>query len=298
MKKWIKRLMLLVATVLVVLLGGVMLAVYLVRSEPDYYRGPVMSVQERALAAQSAEDKFIRIQNQAARINAAGHAGTESTVPNASRPGATASADTVTITFTAAELNSFFEKWSNFQNWKTQYEAYVTEPTIVLRDGRLILAAKMKEPSLIVSLHFNANVDADGNLRLELARILGGRLPLPESLISDYEQKLANQITRELPTWQRTAKIDETGAANTSAICVAMSRLFTHMLRHEPADPLLFLPVLSQKGSVPVKILDVKITEGVIALTVRPLSRAEQTAMLARLREPEPVVADSDPARR
>jgi len=30
--------------------------------------------------------------------------------------------DGLSVTFTDTELNAFFDKWSNFQNWKEQYQ--------------------------------------------------------------------------------------------------------------------------------------------------------------------------------
>src|SRR5262245_16627913 len=73
-RKWIRRLLLLVATTMVVLLGGVMIVVLMVRSRPSFYRPAQLTAAQRADAARSAEDKFIKIQNEAARTSAAENA--------------------------------------------------------------------------------------------------------------------------------------------------------------------------------------------------------------------------------
>ncbi|CAN5598322.1 hypothetical protein BH09PLA1_BH09PLA1_32820 [soil metagenome] len=287
--KWLKRLMLLVALVLVILLGGAIVIVTMIRSRPDFYRPKQFSAAQRADAARSAEDKFIQIQNQAARTSAEESARRRRAATNSSTQPIVFNGEPVTITFTEAELNAFFDKWSNFQNWKGGYENYIEEPVLILRDDRVILAAKMKDPSLVVSLHFEPSIDADGRLNLELARILGGVMPLPEAMIGKYQEKLTSSIARRLPAWQQAAEIDSAGTANANAIAASAGKLLVHMLRHEPSEPVLFLPVFGQKGSVPVKIQAVQITEGELTVTIQPMSREEQQSLLQRIRAVEPV---------
>lgn len=287
MKTWIRRIVLLCATVIVILMGGALVALHLVRSEPAFYRPRALSAQERATAAQSAEDKFIQIQNSAARINAA------STVARRSAGSTTTTASLlegqpVTITFTDAELNSFFEKWSKFQDWKGGYEAYVTEPAIILQKGRIILAAKLNERDWIVSLHFEPNIDEHGELDLNLVSALAGRVPAPEWMFSSYKEKATAAIERRLPVWKRGAAINADGAANADAIATSLAKVMIDTMRHERTDPVMYLPVFGRKGSVPVKIRDLAVEEGSITLTVEPMTRDQQAALLQRIRTYNP----------
>jgi uncharacterized protein YpmS len=291
-RKWLKRLLLLVALAMVILLGSAIVIYVMVRSQPDFYRPLKLSAAQRADAAKSAEDKFIQIQNQAARTNAAENARRRRATTTTSTGPIVFNGEPVTIMFTEAELNAFFEKWSNFQNWKGGYEHYIEEPALILRDGRVILAAKLKDPNLVVSLHFEPSIDEKGQLKLELARILGGVMPLPEAMIGKYQQKLTSNIASRLPMWQQSANIDEGGTANSNAIAASAAKLLVRMLRHESAEPVLFLPVFGQKGSVPVKIHAVGVTDGEMTVTIQPMSREEQTALLQRIRTPEPVHVD------
>src|SRR5215213_4103234 len=123
-RKWLKRLLLLVALAMVILLGSAIVIFVMVRSQPDFYRPLKLSVAQRADAAKSAEDKFIQIQNQAARTNAAENARRRRATTTTSTGPIVFNGEPVTIMFTEAELNAFFEKWSNFQNWKGGYEHY------------------------------------------------------------------------------------------------------------------------------------------------------------------------------
>lgn len=296
-RKWLKRLLLLVALAMVILLGSAIVVMVMVRSRPDFYRPSHLSAAQRADAAKSAEDKFIQIQNQAARNNAAENARRHRAATSTSTGPIVFNGEPVTIMFTEAELNAFFDKWSNFQNWKGGYENYIEEPALILREDRVILAAKLKEPNLVVSLHFEPSIDDNGQLKLELARILGGVMPLPEAMIGKYQEKLTSNIARRLPMWQQSADIDAGGAANSNAIAASAAKLLVHMLRHEPAEPVLFLPVFGQKGSVPVKIQAVDVNDGEMTVTIQPMTREEQAALLQRIRAPEPVHVDPNAPR-
>ena len=296
-RKWLRRILLLIATFMVVLLGGVMVAVLMVRSRPSFYRPLQLTPAQRADAAKSAEDKFIKIQNEAARTHAAETARRHRAATASTSQPIVFNGEPVTISFTEAELNAFFEKWSNFQNWKAGYEPYMEEPAVILRDGRVILAAKLKEPELVVSLHFEPSIDQNGQLKLELARILGGVLPLPEAMIAKHQQRLTSGIARRLPAWQQSADIDAGGAVNSNAIAASMAKLLIHVLRHEPAEPVLFLPVFGQTGSVPVRVQNVVVDEGELTVTIQPISREEQVELLKRIRMPEPVFVNPQASR-
>src|SRR3954463_14644492 len=200
-RKWLTRLLLGVAIVLVAVLVTVVVLWRMVRSRPDFYRIVALPREQIEAAAQSATNKFATIQNQAARLRAGSSArnsregASEAAVPaggskNDSAGAPTTSPDSISVTFTDTELNAFFEKWSNFHNWKGSYEQYFADPVVILKDGRIILAGKLKDADLIASLHFEPKITPEGQLDLQLVRILGGSLPLPESLISGYQRKI------------------------------------------------------------------------------------------------------------
>src|SRR5438874_899848 len=191
-RKWLKRLLLGVAILLLAVLVTVGVLWRMVRSRPDFYRIVALPREQVEAAAQSATNKFATIQNQAARLRAAAGAGSsvrtvregasEAAAPTGGSKGVAAGApatspDAITVTFTDTELNAFFEKWSNFQNWKASYEQYVQDPIVILKDGRVILAGKLKDADLIASLHFEPKITPDGQLDLQLVRVLGGSFP-------------------------------------------------------------------------------------------------------------------------
>jgi uncharacterized protein YpmS len=269
--KWLRRTLLAVAVVVTVVIGGALVALWLVRAEPTFYRPVELTAEQREAAAQRATNKLATIQNQAARLHAASN----------TRP---VSPDEITVSFTADELNSFFDKWSNFQNWKASYQPYLDDPVVILQDGRIIFAGRVKELNLVASIHFEPKIDENGQLDLELVRVLGGRLPLPESMIGTYKDRLVASLRQKLPMWQASAAIDANGAANPSAIAASATKLLFHVLNHEPTEPVLYLPVMAQKGSVPVRISDVRIEAQTLTLRVRPMTRQQQVALIERIR--------------
>jgi uncharacterized protein YpmS len=304
MRKWLKSLLLLVAILLVALLGGVLVLWRMVRAQPDFYHVVVLPREQVEAAAQSATNKFATIQNQAARIRAGeraaravrtsreGASGSLAGVGTSSTQAPTTAPDAISVTFTDTELNAFFEKWSNFQNWKSQYQRYVEDPIVILKDGRIILAGKLKDADLIASLHFEPKITPDGNLDLQLVRVLGGSLPLPQALVSGYEGKITDALRHHLPAWQRGAAFDDSGAANSPLICASLAKHCIRIFDHAPSEPVLFLPIFAQRGSVPVRLTQVKIDDGSLTLTVEPMTREQQGKLIEHVKAEEPEGAE------
>jgi len=294
-RKWLRTLLVVAAILLIAVLGTGLVMWRMVRAQPSFYHLVSLPREQMEAAAQSATNKFVTIQNQAARIHAGERAGLRAPPPSAGEKGVSATApaspDALSVTFTDTELNAFFDKWSNFQNWKEQYQHYVEDPIVILKDGRIILAGKLKDADLIASLHFEPRVTQDGKLDLQLVQVLGGTLPLPESVISGYEGKIVDALHRQLPGWQRSASFDSGGAANHPLICATLAKLCMRMLNHEPAEPVLFLPIFGQKGSVPVRLTQVRIDDGSMTLTVEPLNHDQQTALLEHVKTDEKSLA-------
>lgn len=276
MKKWKKRVMQssAVLTGIVILLA--LTGWFLIRRVPDWYRPAGMTPAQLDAAAQSAEQKLVAVHNAAVQARA------DESV--ARRNATTLAINNFTITFTADEINAFVEKWSVWQTVKQSYARFVTDPYIVFRDGRLILAGRVSELGSVASIHFEPKIDAQGKLRIELVRILAGRLPLPQAVLTRYERQATAGIARRMPAWRRLAAFDSTGLANSSAIQAVMGKLLIDTISQQPIDPVLFIP-LADNRTIPVKLLEVKIEEQAITLTFQPMTPAERDALLMRIRQ-------------
>jgi hypothetical protein len=292
MKKLIKRLMLVVALILSVAALFAAGGYTLVRGTPDYYKPMrlMMTEAERAVAAASAERTLARIQNFAADSHGASIRDRAMSTTRASRSATTAPADAERFTFTEPQLNALFEKWSGVQSWREKYEQYVTDPVLILRKGTIILAGQVKRGDFdtVLSLHFEPAIDPDaGAMTVQLTRILAGRLPVPqETILSPVRTRAIVAARTYLPQWQRRAAIESTGWVNEPAVNAALTKDALKILGQRPIDPVLFIPVDGSSRRVPVRITDMQIGDGSIALTVIPLTGAERTALLDRIREP------------
>jgi hypothetical protein len=309
-KKWPKRLAI-VTTCLLVGLCLVSGGLYLMfHRTPDWYALPQRTQAERDAAAHVAEQKLTQTQQffEAAHAREVQRRYAErhnSTSPTANSP-ATSQPAAITVSFTQDELNAFFAKWAAVNAWRERYDDYISDPAIILHDGRVILAARVKEMDTVVSMHVEPMLDPAGDanargggLHLEIVKILGGNLRLPEAVIDKPRTKLIDAMRAALPDLQHDARIDANGAANREAVCAGMIKLALNVLRHEPGEPVLFLPLISKENhSVPVRLTAVRVENQTLTLTVEPLGPTDRAALLDRIREPWAVAASARPRAR
>ena len=292
MRGWVRKSLLLVALLLALaaLLSGVGVAMF--KGTPEGYgSGVATSEAERNRLARDAENKLIEAQNWAATLRAdeeraARQQGGRATGAAAATTPAPRAQGTYLVEFSQHELNALFDKWSAAYDWRGQYAEFVSNPQVVLRDGKLVLAAGVPSLGAIASFHFRPQIDpASGGLRLDLERVAAGRLPLPESIWSKWRSGVVEALERKMPRWRAEARIDPSGAANFPAMAATLSRLLFAVAEKKPADPVLFFP-LAGKGSasVSVKITSVEIADQALKLRVQPLAPAERSALLERIR--------------
>jgi hypothetical protein len=275
-KKWKKRAGIALAALAGVVIGLLLVAWLLLRSTPAWYPVVTMSPEQREQAAQDAQNKLIVVQNAAAEARAHEYAATRR---NAARP-PTAQ---ITLTLTENEINALLEKWTVWPVVRRGYERFMSDPRIVLEDGRLILAGHVAEVDSLASVHFAPRIDEQGRLRVELVRVQAGKLPLPQGLLSRYQQQATGAILRRLSGWRQSASIDDTGVANDNAIQAVMGKLLLNVINDQPSDPVTFVPLIDGKV-LAVKLLDVSIEQRTLKLTVQPMLPPEREAALVRIR--------------
>ena len=276
--KWVKRLLLLV---LFVAVFGVVCALsgwLLSRGTPDWYQPRKANSPEMAVAAENAEKQVQRTLNWAQdqqAYAASSQFGAPTTHP----------AKTLEISLSEDELNGFFQKWDSTFGWSEHLGPYLADPQIVLRDGHVILAAQVKETGTVMSIEFGAAL-RDGKLELSIARVLAGRLPLPRTLWSRYQDRLEAAIAEHLPEWRAGANVTPNGAANVDAVAAAMSELLLNGLNDRPSPAVLFLPysLEGKPRSLPVNVTHLQIANRTLRLDVEPLGPAQRASLLETLR--------------
>lgn len=252
---------------------------WLFRGTPGFYHAYQWTEAERSRYAQQALNKLAAPQNMAAAARARASAEARGQVVPAS-----AAPTSVTVRFDEAELNAFMAHWSSA--FRAQYDRYITDPAIFLRDGHIILAARWRDLGTLASLHFAAGITDDGHLDLRLVKRMGGKLPLPSAVTRHGEQVLRNAVARSLPAWQASASIDATCTANLSAVKAATGKLMLSAMDGQPASAVLFVPLLDKSHAVAVRLTQLEIADGSIALTVELLPPAQREALQAKIRQP------------
>jgi hypothetical protein len=292
--KWVKRLLGFTFG-LVLVLGLAALAMYHfgVRGTPDWWQRPQVSAAEQAEAANRADRKIMQTLSVVREMDAASRAQAAGADPSDRRPAATQAAAPLEVTFTEAELNGFFNKWDRLYGWTERYKDRITNPGVVIHDGRIVIAGDSPELGTVVSIHLDPKLDDDGRLDLEVSRVLAGRLPIPQGFLDTYRTAGRERLKASLPAWQSKAQLRPDGSANGEAMTAAMGKLFLSVLANRPGEPVLFLPLAERDRSLPVKLTGVTVKDKSLTLTVKPLDRAGRADLIERIREPFEDAADA-----
>jgi len=271
-----KRLLSTIA-VLVAIAALLLLAWSRLHSTPAYYHRLVMTDAQREEAARSATNKLADLQNAAAQIAATSRRrATQSTTD-------LPAAGPITVSFSGEELNAFFDKWATFLGWKKSYDPYIQDPVLVLEEGRLVFAGTARDLDAVATVELQPSLDEQGRLLLTISRVRVGDLPLPQSFLGVYRQRLRAAVDRHMPRWRAAAQLREDGSANGSAIAAQMGQLLLCTLDNRAADPVIFLPVI-QLGSMPVRLSAVHVGPDSLSLTVRPMNMAESQQLIQHIR--------------
>lgn len=266
------------AGILLALAGVLLLFGWMqLRRAPQWYSQAALTPRQRDESAQRAEQKLIQLQNAAAQARA------DEVV--AARNASTLPSNAIIVSFTDAEINALCEKWFLWQHVRKGYEKLMSDPRIVLKDGRLILAGRVEEFGSVASLHFYPRITEQGELLITLDRVQAGRLPLPESLMSQYQRQAGQAVQRRMVWWRRNARIDPTGVANSSAVSAVLGQLLIAILNEQPTEAVLLLPLVEKQRCIPVTLADLKVGDHKITLTVVPMNPTERAELLGRIQQ-------------
>ncbi len=281
MMKVVRRLLLIVAGMVggLILVGVVCYG--LLRSRPAFYAPYRWVGEERGIANQEAVDKLSYVHNLASASQAMERRkerGVGGTGP---------ALGPETVTLSEAQVNALLMHNAEVQGLEREYRRYATDPVVVLREGRVILAGRVEGfGGMIASVHFEPVLDSRGRMELRLARTMGGRLPLPHSLVMSQLERVGRSIEPELPRWRREARMDSTGLMNGSAVSAALGTFLMELLGEKPVDPYVFVPVQGTK-SVPLRVTGFRVTDGAVTFTVERTSGEERSLLLKRIRGEE-----------
>jgi hypothetical protein len=251
----------------------------LVRRTPAWYVPQTRTPAQQASAARNVEDTLIRLHNWSAV-----HA-----VHTATSTASSAGPSTYPLTFTDAQLDAFFDKWADFQNRRSAVERYVHDPRLVVLDGHLIVVGEIRETGLVVSLFVQPAVSADGRLRLTIDRVVAGVVPVPDAFFASQRAALERTLAADLPAAQAGARLNPDGLANGAAATAAMNEMLLAMLRGQPAEPVVFVPVSASGTSslLPVRISSVSAANHVLRMNAEAMAPDDRRELLDRIKVPD-----------
>ena len=295
MKKFLKIAAVVVVLLIVAAAGGGVYVWRGVKAIPKFYSRPVLTGEERLRAIESFDRKVLNLQSSLdqayVRANmdpaAATQPATQPAAGGASQVLAAAEANRpLSVTFTGPELGTYFDKWLRDSGYERRVAKYMTDPRLVLEDGRLILAGQMPEFDAVVSLHFRPSVDEAGVVHLKLEDVYAGRIPLPASAFEKFKRRTAEALVEKVPALQREADISADGFANDAAVQLAAQRQLAELLEEGEVERVVaFLP-LPGRGNVPARVSTLRVDEEGLTLGVELMNRADRAAFLAEIRKP------------
>ena len=285
--KWARRILHLVALMLLSIIAFSLIGLYLYRGTPHWYRPALASAQQIKDAANSADQKLLDLFSWAAGAQAErirklrGISG-----PDDSEGGPK------TITLTDDEVTSFFYSWSGPDkvDLEQRISRYFTDGRVIFTNDGIILAGNSPALGTLVSMEFNAGIDNQGQLNLSLASMRAGLLPIPQSVAAPYFQRLQAVLEDKLAEEQPYVQIDRTMTANAQALAASWLKLLLSSLAARPSDPTLIIPfdLAHLSRGLPVKLTNIKVEDGQITLTVQPLTPDDRQSLFEQLQQRVP----------
>ena len=282
MNRWTRQIFRLsVITFLLVVITVATLLV-LLKGRPSFYRRGALSSEQVGRYAGTIENKVRNLQSRV--LERLDPAATPQSTPASATAGSS-----YEVSFTEDEINALFQKWDALNGWQATYGKVLADPTIALDDGKLILAAEVKEASInaVVGLQFEPRIDPDGRLRPNLMRVTGGRLPMPRAVYGDVVAGIEHSLREKLPAWQARAAMDAQGVANAPGVSAALALFAMAALEDRTCESVAFIPVSAgELRSLPVWIESVVIADKSITVRLRHLRAGESKQLLDAIKAP------------
>ncbi|MEM8872739.1 MAG: hypothetical protein AAGD32_00640 [Planctomycetota bacterium] len=262
MKRWIRRILLVVAVLGLFAVGGIGAVWWALGNEPDWY---AEALERNRTSAASPDSAII---NAASAVNQAHRARTAD--------------DAITLTLSEAQLNGALQGKSTFDVAKALTDR-LEAPVIELTEGRITLAGRAVKLDRVVSITAEVAVE-DDLLVGEIVSLRGGRLPLPKTLLDQYREPGLRELRRKMPRWVRDAELQPNDLANDAAAAAVHGKVAQALLDEAPVDAVLMLPVdEGRSGWMPVRIESIEITEQAVTVVMRKLPVQQRVELIESL---------------
>lgn len=277
-KSWLKKMLWLAASSFTLSLIGLVVIYAMLLRTPTWYETGKIDFAKRQVSAMSAEDKLIMLSNWAADVLAG-------TVP---------ASDAYVFQITDTELNAAMDKWALTSGWQDLYGQQMESPQIAFRQGRVLMAARLKGYGSVVNTSVSARLLTEENtpaagqahpkLKMSMGGLYGGSMLVPGVFLSQAKSEALNMLMLERQTLAESARLNRSGAANASAAAAVMIDQARAFLQEQPSDAVLCLPASDGDRFLPVRLTGIELTQGQLQLKFLPMDLAERKLWLDKLK--------------
>ncbi len=297
-RKWIKRGIWTIAFLIVagVITAGVLN--HMVHGTPDWYQPDVSTPDEKRTAADRVENLLMEIRFRFSPPTQAALAARRAQEMAKANSQSAAQSDLVKseqpdlpfdLELTDAQLNAYFQRWETVDR-QHLLDEYVEDPRIVIRDNQLILVGKVKSMGIILSFIFEPRLDDHGDFFLNLVRVQGGMLAVPDAMWSGKRDSIEQMLARKLPPFQARAAVAADGTVNGDTGSAAINEMLLAVLRNTTSPAVIFVPVgnFSLAPSFPVRITAMSMRGHSLKMTARKMTPDELAKLLKTIKTADP----------
>ena len=289
--------------VLLVLAGGAGGVMYhMLRGTPDWYQQDDSTADQKRSAADRVEDLLARLRDHVIKPSRAKlderrkqelAKANQQSAEQAEQIKSEQADAPFELEFTDAQLNAFFERWKVGPR-QEMFDEYVENPRIAIRNNQLIFFGKYKSNGIILSLIFEPKIDDKGNFLLNLVRVQGGMLSVPDAMWAGKRDSIAQMLKKKLPAYQADASALPDGCVNGGAGSAAMNEMLLAVLSNAPTPAVVLVPANAGTlvPSIPVKITAMTVANRSLKMTAQKMTPEEQAAYLKTIKTAEKASAE------
>jgi len=270
---------------LIIAAGAAVVLWWQIRAAPAFYRRYSWTEPQRSVLNQQAVNNMLTVQKSAQEIYYGAIRARRTGTGDGDAETGQQSSQPVTLTLTEEQANAFItHNGEVFSHIQDRYAHLFTEPAIFFRNGRIILAGRIRRPECLASLHYRVGLDNQGRLYAVLERTMAGRVPAPPGILEGRMQRAAESLSPSIEAWKRQAKMDDAGGMNSAAVCAGLGMMLRDIAAGRPVPAVVFVPVDDKGTALPMKITAVGVQEDALTISAVPMRREERTALLARIK--------------
>lgn len=279
-RKWLRRTGIVLVLLIAAGLGGGYFLYKNASAIPDFYSRARLTGQARLDAIANVERKFGNFQDAfGSAVADRDKAADEDVGPR----------EPVMLTFNVDEIDAYFDKWLDDNDYRDNVENHLGDPRLTLHDGAIVMAGQLRSLNdTVVSFHFVPAPAASGGqgIQLKFEGAYAGNLPLPDSALNVFRDKARGPLQDKINEVRDEIALDDGNDVNKAGVDTAIDRQVLELLSEEPLRDLTLFPPLLARGPVAARVERLEVDDGRLSVAFLPLNLAERRALVESLKTP------------